>query len=370
MQLRRRTDLIPNLVDTVKAYAAHERGLFEDIVRKRASSIAADNVPGQAAAERELQGSLARLIALAEAYPDLKADKNFLKLQEQLAEIEDQLQMARRYYNGTVRDLNIAIQSFPEYAGVASARVQGGAVLRARGPRRRGRAATSPSREAEAMLLRKAALALLAAADAARPASSRRSAFCSSSATCRCERNGDLIVTETIRVQAEGREIRRGILRDFPTTYRRPDGTRVVVGFEVRSVTRDGAAENYVTERLSNGVRIRIGSADRLLNRGPHEYVITYRTTRQIGFFPDYDELYWNATGTGWTFAIDEAEARITLPAGVPFRQTAFYTGPQDARGQGRDASSSSSPDVSCSAPPGRCRRATGSPSRPPGTRA
>ncbi len=113
VQLLRRTDLIPNLVDTVKAYAAHERALFEDIARRRASSIAADNVPGQAVAERALQGSLGRLIALAESYPELKADKNFLKLQEQLAEIEDQLQMARRYYNGTVRDLNIAIQSFP-----------------------------------------------------------------------------------------------------------------------------------------------------------------------------------------------------------------------------------------------------------------
>jgi uncharacterized membrane protein YgcG len=148
------------------------------------------------------------------------------------------------------------------------------------------------------------------------------------------ERNGDLVVAETIRVQAEGAQIRRGILRDFPTTYRRPDGSRVVVGFEVRSVTRDGAAENFVTERLDNGVRIRIGSADRIIPRGPHTYVITYRTTRQIGFFPSYDELYWNVTGTGWTFAIDMAEARITLPEKVPFRQTAFYTGPQDARGQ------------------------------------
>jgi LemA protein len=113
VQLLRRTDLIPNLVDTVKAYAAHERTLFEEIARKRASSIAADNVTRQALAERALQGSLGRLIALAENYPELKADKHFHTLQQQLAEIEDQLQMARRYYNGTVRDLNIAIQSFP-----------------------------------------------------------------------------------------------------------------------------------------------------------------------------------------------------------------------------------------------------------------
>ena len=148
------------------------------------------------------------------------------------------------------------------------------------------------------------------------------------------ERNGDLIVTETIAVQAEGKDIRRGILRDFPTSYTRRDGAHVEVGFDVQFVTRDGVAENFVTERLSNGVRVRIGSADRLLRDGRHEYVIRYRTTRQIGFFADYDELYWNATGTGWTFAIDQAEARITLPEGVRFTQTALYTGPQGARGQ------------------------------------
>ena len=113
VQLRRRTDLVPNLVDTVKAYAAHERGLFEQIATLRTSSIAADNVSAQAAADRALKGALGRLLALAESYPELKANQNFLKLQEQLAEIEDQLQMARRYYNGSARDLNVAIQSFP-----------------------------------------------------------------------------------------------------------------------------------------------------------------------------------------------------------------------------------------------------------------
>ena len=113
VQLRRRTDLVPNLVETVKGYAAHERGLFEDVAKNRAQSIAADNVGGQAAAEKALQGSLGRLFAVAEAYPELKANKNFLDLQQQLAEIEDQLQMARRYYNGAVRNFNIGIESFP-----------------------------------------------------------------------------------------------------------------------------------------------------------------------------------------------------------------------------------------------------------------
>jgi len=114
VQLRRRTDLVPNLIEVVKAYAAHERGLLEEVAKTRASSVAASDVGGQAAAERALSGSLGRLLALAEAYPQLKADKNFLELQRQLSEIEDQLQMARRYYNGTVRNLNVSIQSFPE----------------------------------------------------------------------------------------------------------------------------------------------------------------------------------------------------------------------------------------------------------------
>jgi LemA protein len=114
VQLRRRSDLIPNLVETVRSYAAHERGLFEEVAEKRNLALSAVTVPGKDAAERELQGSLGRLLALAEAYPDLKANQNFLKLQDQLAELEDQLQMARRYYNGAARDYNIAIQSVPD----------------------------------------------------------------------------------------------------------------------------------------------------------------------------------------------------------------------------------------------------------------
>src|ERR1700722_1913180 len=110
----RRSDLVPNLVATVQAYAAHERGVLEEVTKSRQSSIAADDVAGRASAANALQGALGRLFAVAEAYPELKADKNFLALQQQLAEIEDQLQMARRYYNGTVRNLNISIQSFPD----------------------------------------------------------------------------------------------------------------------------------------------------------------------------------------------------------------------------------------------------------------
>ena len=122
VQLRRRSDLIPNLVEVVKSYAAHERGLFNEIAERRTSAMNAADVAGKAVAERELQGSLGRLLAVAEAYPELKANQNFLTLQNQIAELGDQLQMARRYYNGTVRDYNIGIQSFPD---VLIARVTG-----------------------------------------------------------------------------------------------------------------------------------------------------------------------------------------------------------------------------------------------------
>ena len=181
--------------------------------------------------------------------------------------------------------------------------------------------------------LRRVALALLLLAGTQAPAAAveRITRFVSD---VDVQKNGDLLVTETIRVIAEGREIRRGILRDFPTTYSGRDGARVQVGFDVLSVQRNGAPENFSTENLSNGVRIRIGRADRLIPNGPHEYTIRYRTTRQLGYFADFDELYWNATGTGWTFAIEVAEARIRLPERVPFRQTAIYTGPQGARDQ------------------------------------
>ncbi len=148
--------------------------------------------------------------------------------------------------------------------------------------------------------------------------------------------NGDLLVTETITVRAEGAIIKHGILRDFPTVYNKPDGTEIEVAFDVLGVTRDGAPESFATEQLSNGWRVRIGRSDSFVTPGSHDYAIKYRTTRQIGFFKDFDELYWNATGNGWNFWIDSAEARISLPQQVTFTQNAIYTGAQGSKG--RDA--------------------------------
>jgi LemA protein len=113
VQLKRRANLIPNLVEAVKGYMGHERNVLEKVTDLRTRSLKTTDVAEKAKLEGDLSRSLAALFAVAEAYPDLKANQNFLDLQKQLGEIEEQIQMARRYYNGTVRDFNILIESFP-----------------------------------------------------------------------------------------------------------------------------------------------------------------------------------------------------------------------------------------------------------------
>jgi LemA protein len=113
VQLKRRSNLIPNLIETVKGYMAHEAGLLSEIVKLRSRSKQTGSVVEKSRIESALTRSLGNLLALAEAYPDLKASQNFLDLQDDLSQIESEIQMARRYYNGTVRNLNISIESFP-----------------------------------------------------------------------------------------------------------------------------------------------------------------------------------------------------------------------------------------------------------------
>ena len=113
IQLKRRHDLIPNLVETVKGYAAHEKGTFENVARYRSAAMAATSAEDRAQAEGQLTQALRGLLAVAENYPDLKANVQFQSLQQSLAELEDAIQNSRRYYNAVVRDLNTKIQSFP-----------------------------------------------------------------------------------------------------------------------------------------------------------------------------------------------------------------------------------------------------------------
>ncbi len=113
VQLKKRYDLVPAIVKTVKGYSKHEKELQEEVTRLRSEGEGAETVKSQEAAESRLGRSIGQLLVIAESYPELKADQNFLKLQRQISEVEDQIQMARRYYNGAVRDFNILVESFP-----------------------------------------------------------------------------------------------------------------------------------------------------------------------------------------------------------------------------------------------------------------
>ena len=113
VQLKRRYDLIPNLVETVKGYAKHEKETFEEVVKARNQAMQASSPGDKAQAENFLQSTLKSLFALSEAYPELKANQNFMELQSELSDIEEQIQLARRYYNAVVRDLNTKIESVP-----------------------------------------------------------------------------------------------------------------------------------------------------------------------------------------------------------------------------------------------------------------
>ena len=142
-------------------------------------------------------------------------------------------------------------------------------------------------------------------------------------------RNGTMTVVETIQVHATGDVIRHGIYRDFPTDYTDKNGARVRVRFDVTAVSMDGHDEPYGTESIDNGVRVKIGDKDQLVDVGDHTFVLTYMTARQIGFFDKYDELYWNVTGNGWVLPIDKASATVRLPKGANILQNAVYTGAQ-----------------------------------------
>lgn len=113
VQLKKRYDLIPNLVNTVKGYASHEKGVFEKVTQLRSAAMSAGSIEEKVDLENQLTGTLKTLFAVAENYPELKADASFLNLQQQLSSIEDELEGARRYYNGTVREFNTKIVTFP-----------------------------------------------------------------------------------------------------------------------------------------------------------------------------------------------------------------------------------------------------------------
>ncbi|MCA8901338.1 MAG: DUF2207 domain-containing protein, partial [Hyphomonas sp.] len=156
------------------------------------------------------------------------------------------------------------------------------------------------------------------------------------------QKDGDILVTETIEVRVEGNQIRRGIFRELPRYYADDelnaqtgeDGHKLPYQYDIRRITRDGKREPYVTERDGNAFLIRIGDEDVYLDYADHTYVIKYLVKNQIRYFEDHDELYWNATGTYWQFPIAEATARITVPEGAVITDHAAYVGGYGDAGQ------------------------------------
>ncbi|NOQ80417.1 MAG: DUF2207 domain-containing protein, partial [Gammaproteobacteria bacterium] len=153
--------------------------------------------------------------------------------------------------------------------------------------------------------------------------------------------DSSLSITETITVNAEGNKIKRGIYRDFPTKYKDIYGNHYQVDFNLLSVMRNGKAEKYHTESITNGIRIYIGNKKHFLKHGEHTFTLQYYTNRQLGFFEQFDELYWNITGNGWAFPILRASATIQLPDGVSVNQieTNGYTGEKGDKGGNFDIS-------------------------------
>ena len=184
-------------------------------------------------------------------------------------------------------------------------------------------------------LIYKAALLVLLAWLAPAQAEARERIL-SFDSTISVARDGTLEVRERIKVYAEGQNIRRGIYRDFPTIYQANGGRTVVIGFAFVGATRDGKDEPWRTEKRDNGVRIYLGSKSVELPHGEHTYELVYRTDRQMGFFADHDELYWNVTGNGWMFAIERATATVLLPDDIPRDQLKLeaYTGAFGAKGR------------------------------------
>ncbi|OWV74733.1 hypothetical protein ATY75_30360 [Rhizobium sp. N122] len=166
------------------------------------------------------------------------------------------------------------------------------------------------------------------------------------------EKSGAMTVTETITVNAEGNRINHGIFRDFPLYFTDAGGHRRSVDFDMVAVTRDGADEPWHTESIDGGIRIYAGSAEVTVTQGRHRYVFTYKTNRQIRYFDDHDELYWNVTGNGWIFPIRSATATVQLPPGVTATETTFFTGRQGATGKNaRVSEAGAGPVFSTTAP-------------------
>ena len=313
VQLKRRHDLIPNVVAVVHGHAGYERSTLEALVAARGRAVQATQAgPATRAREEDpLGNALQRVVAVAEAYPELKAVASFAALQATLTDVEDHLQNARRYYNAVVRDFNTAIAQFP--AGIIAA------MLRLHPREFFGLA--DPSERAVPTV----PLALLLLALSATSLGAQRSYSIERfDARIRVNRDATIDVTESITARFVGSW--NGLYRTIPVKYRTPQGLNWTLGVSLQSA-QDDAGRNLRTETSRQGAYIKYkvwipgaANADRTL-------VLRYHATNGLRFFDEHDELYWNITGDEWEVPIRAATAEIELPPGTPGARAIAFNG-------------------------------------------
>jgi uncharacterized membrane protein YgcG len=328
VQLKRRWDLVPALVATVQGYTQHESEALQGVVkaRARATETEASSIARRGQSESSLSASVNDIFALVEAYPDLKASRNFLDLQKSLVDIENNVQHARRYYNAVVRDLNTLIATFPPLL-----------IARATGFHEREFFQVDDVQERAAPQVRLGVLLLLAGFLVASPAPSAHAdsgwKITQFQVVLVMRPDSRLDVTETIAAQFD--VPKHGIFREIPIRYA-VGMHQYALRFRLLGVD-DGAGRDR-TAQVSyeeNKVAIKVGDADRVLT-GPQTYRIHYQVERAILWEGDHAVLRWNATGTEWQVPIDSAAVTITLPRALDERQVRIdaWTGVYGSRNQ------------------------------------
>ena len=313
VQLKRRHDLIPNVVAVVQGHAGYERSTLEAVVAARGRAVqAAQAGPATRAREEDpLGNALQRVLAVAEAYPELKAAASFASLQATLTDVEDHLQNARRYYNAVVRDFNTAIAQFP--SGIIAG------MMRLKPREFFG--LDDPSERA----VPKVPLILLFLALSATSLSAQRSYSIERfDARIRVNADASIDVTESITAQFVGSY--NGLFRVIPIKYRNAQGLNWTLGVSLQSA-RDDQGHDLRTETSRQGASIKYKVWIPGAVNATKTLVLRYHATNGLRFFDEHDELYWNVTGDEWEVPIRATTAEIDLPGGAAGLRAIAFNG-------------------------------------------
>ncbi|HLQ58325.1 MAG TPA: LemA family protein [Gemmatimonadales bacterium] len=326
VQLKRRHDLIPNVVAVVQGHAGYERGTLEALVAARGRALQAqgDGPATRARQEDPLAGALQRVIAVAEAYPELKAAASFAGLQTTLTDVEDHLQNARRYYNAVVRDFNTAIAQFP--AGIIAGTM--------RLHPREFFGLDDPSERAVPRVPLVLLIIGLSAAGGARGALHAQQKSYSIErfdARIRVNRDASIDVTETITARFVGSW--NGLYRTIPVEYRTAQGLNWTLGVSLQSAQDDaGRSLRTETSRQGHYIKYKIWIPGAV--NATRTLVLRYHATNGLRFFDEHDELYWNVTGDEWEVPIQAATAEAELPPGTTGMRAIAFNGVYGATAQ------------------------------------